>query len=223
MGGKRGRGQRAEGREGKAFFPPSFLLPSIADGRLPASGSLKIKSWQPLMVFRESTLFFRFAVLILVQMASATGGFSDQSGQEWGRCPINRSSRNRQIRGFRTHSASTLSGSIAANSVNREEFLSRHAEIAGPLRSFFAAEEPLRQIAATKLSEETAGISTRSLAAQGQETVPPKPNADRPLGSTGSGLAGQFGRYQIIRALGNGAMGTVYLAEDTHLERLVAT
>ena len=37
-----------------------------------------------------------------------------------------------------------------------------------------------------------------------------------------AGLAGQFGRYRIIRALGKGAMGTVYLAEDTHIERQVA-
>ena len=106
--------------------------------------------------------------------------------------------------------------------VNREEFLSRHAEIAEALRSFFAAEEPLRKMAVTKISEESAGVSTRSIAAQGQETVPPKPNADRPLGTTGSGLAGQFGRYQIVRALGKGAMGAVYLAQDTQLKRNVA-
>ncbi|HUE15507.1 MAG TPA: serine/threonine-protein kinase, partial [Planctomycetaceae bacterium] len=106
--------------------------------------------------------------------------------------------------------------------VNREEFVSRHQEIADALRSFFGAEEPLRKMGVTKISEESAGISTRSIAAQGQETVPPKPNADRPLGSTGSGLAGQFGRYQIIRALGKGAMGAVYLAQDTQLKRNVA-
>jgi serine/threonine protein kinase/endonuclease YncB( thermonuclease family) len=106
--------------------------------------------------------------------------------------------------------------------VNREEFISRHAEIADALRSFFAAEEPLRKMAVTKISEESAGISTRSIAAQGQETVPPKPNADRPLGTAGGGLAGQFGRYQILRALGKGAMGAVYLAQDTQLKRNVA-
>jgi serine/threonine protein kinase/Leucine-rich repeat (LRR) protein len=100
--------------------------------------------------------------------------------------------------------------------------LVRHIEIAAALRSFFAAEEPLRKMAVTKISEESAGISTRSIAAQGQETVPPKPNADRPLGTIGSGLAGQFGRYQIVRALGKGAMGAVYLALDTQLKRNVA-
>jgi serine/threonine protein kinase/formylglycine-generating enzyme required for sulfatase activity len=106
--------------------------------------------------------------------------------------------------------------------VNREEFISRHAEIADALRSFFGAEEPLRKMAATKISSESAGISTQSFAAQGQETVPPKSQPDGSPGTTGSGLQGKFGRYQIIRALGKGAMGAVYLAEDSQLERKVA-
>lgn len=37
-----------------------------------------------------------------------------------------------------------------------------------------------------------------------------------------SSVADQFGRYRIIRELGEGAMGTIYLVEDTNLEREVA-
>ena len=57
--------------------------------------------------------------------------------------------------------------------VDKKEFVARHAEIAEALRSFFEAEEPFRKIEATKISPGSAGISTRSFAETGQETVPP--------------------------------------------------
>jgi eukaryotic-like serine/threonine-protein kinase len=46
--------------------------------------------------------------------------------------------------------------------------------------------------------------------------------AKRNAPSGASNLTGQFGRYRIVRALGKGAMGTVYLAEDTQIERQIA-
>jgi serine/threonine protein kinase/Leucine-rich repeat (LRR) protein len=106
--------------------------------------------------------------------------------------------------------------------VDREDFLQRHAEIADALRSLIDAEAELRKLAGGAGPRESAGVSTRSIAASGQETVPPKLQPDRPPGTSGSGLAGRFGRYEIIRALGRGAMGAVYLALDTQLKRNVA-
>jgi serine/threonine protein kinase/formylglycine-generating enzyme required for sulfatase activity len=106
--------------------------------------------------------------------------------------------------------------------VDRQAFLARYSEIADALRAFIAAEEELRKLAGDKASRESAASSTRSLTAHGQQTVVPQSMAKRKVEAGGGQLPGRFGRYRIIRALGKGAMGTVYLAEDTQIERLVA-
>jgi hypothetical protein len=106
--------------------------------------------------------------------------------------------------------------------VDREEFLTRHAPIAEKLRSLIAAEDELRKLAGAESPLDRARDSTGSFVGHGRETLVPQPVAKRAAGTGGIGLAGQFGRYGIIRALGKGAMGTVYLAEDTHIERQIA-
>src|SRR3954454_13503323 len=50
--------------------------------------------------------------------------------------------------------------------------------------------------------------------------APTRPHA-RPL-LPGEDLRGVFGRYTIVRRLGKGGMGRVYLARDNELGRLVA-
>jgi hypothetical protein len=52
---------------------------------------------------------------------------------------------------------------------------------------------------------------------QGGDSVPEK------TGNAASSLkSGKFGRYRVEKTLGEGAMGTVYLARDTELDRRVA-
>ena len=76
-------------------------------------------------------------------------------------------------------------------SVDVEAFVAQHAGIGDELRSLLASEDDLRRLA---------GDPQRA-----QETVPPKSRA-KVLGGLGSGvLAGKFGRYRIVRAIGSGA------------------
>jgi len=103
------------------------------------------------------------------------------------------------------------------DAVDRDAFLAQRPEIADELRSFIDAEDQLRKLAQPSEREST---STQSFAVHGQETIAPQRPTRRP--SEGSGLKQQFGRYRIIKALGKGAMGMVYLAEDSQLQRQVA-
>ena len=104
------------------------------------------------------------------------------------------------------------------DAVDREEFLSQRPEIADELRSFIDAEDELRKLAQPN---ERGSTSTQSFAMHGEETLAPL-GAARRTADGGSGLKQQFGRYRVIKALGKGAMGMVYLAEDTQLLRQVA-
>jgi serine/threonine protein kinase/Leucine-rich repeat (LRR) protein len=107
-------------------------------------------------------------------------------------------------------------------SIDPEHFLARHAAIANQLRSFIAAENEVRKLAGPEPVSDRSHISTSSLAAHGEETVVPQQGGKQRVEQDRPALTGQFGRYRIIRALGKGAMGTVYLAEDTQIGRLIA-
>jgi formylglycine-generating enzyme required for sulfatase activity/predicted Ser/Thr protein kinase len=106
--------------------------------------------------------------------------------------------------------------------LDRETFIAQHGEIADELRRFISTEDELRRFAAES-HRDASQVSTGSFSRQAHETLAPRSAAgDAKPGQLPGPLSGQFGRYRILRALGQGAMGSVYLALDTQLERQVA-
>lgn len=127
--------------------------------------------------------------------------------------------------------------------IDADAFLIRHAEIADELRSFIAVDQQARQLAGAatpkagspgpekiegKAPQTKAEVSTHSVVGNIDGTVGGKlktPDVAAPVVSVArspADLPEVFGRYRVQKKLGSGAMGAVYLADDTLLDRRVA-
>jgi serine/threonine protein kinase len=102
------------------------------------------------------------------------------------------------------------------DAIDREAFLAEYPDLAAELAPLLETGDALKQIGGNRTPE----VSTHSRLSSNVETTAPGRQSQEAISS--APLPADFGRYRVIKPLGQGAMGIVYLAEDTHLHRQVA-
>ncbi len=138
----------------------------------------------------------------------------------------------------------------AGEDVDRQAFVSRYPDVANVLAEHLDADSVVRRMAGPTYAEATAhgeidatitgdvpiGEGDMEDADSGSDFIPAgrsvaeqdtviasQSNDTHPGGEARqSDIPAQFGRYRVEKLLGQGAMGSVYLAHDTQLDRRVA-
>lgn len=99
--------------------------------------------------------------------------------------------------------------------VDRAQFLKEHPNCADGLREYFEAVDQVERMAGPHIPHK----------AEGGEPAAGRPSSSTPRAPDSwedKKFPFCFGRYKVARRLGQGGMGTVYLAHDTQMDREVA-
>lgn len=116
---------------------------------------------------------------------------------------------------------------------SREEFLAMFPDLADELKQLMDAADMIGRVTMTN---GPMGLGAASGVAPGADTIGGNslgfdsgvdpgatlPMANRPKGDPGPTLPFELGDYQLLKVIGRGGMGVVYLAKQNHLDRMVA-
>ena len=110
----------------------------------------------------------------------------------------------------------------AGEAISRDDLLAQHFELREELQEFFEDNDLMQQLAGTQ----SALVDTSVFAQLNTVMINSAAPLDTGSAPAAAGFAGPFpvafGQYLVLRSLGEGAMGLVYLAEDVKLGRKVA-
>jgi serine/threonine protein kinase len=111
----------------------------------------------------------------------------------------------------------------AGQQINRDLFVAEFPQFADELRDYFAAADAVDRMAGPPLAStvKNAGKSVETHGTSVGDSVSEKSRKTQQSTDRES-LPEVFGRYRIEKQLGRGAMGAVYLAKDTQLDRRIA-